>query len=314
MFFGTVLLCFVGWGVLVTGQAGNPTRMSQWISDAYLKKMQIARKIEGKKIVIVAGSNALFGIDSGMLSKAFHMPVVNDAVNAGIELPCTLFMAQKVIRPGDIVLLPLEYPMYSYEGKPGIQMIDFLLAREPECFWNLTWKERFYIVWHVSLKRVWKGYSGYKNTPVTSGLYGAHHIDRHGDQTGTDLSHRTAAMYEEVLQHSSHPESYGKAFDMEALGWEYLEKFVEWGKAHDVKIIFMPSTLMRHESYRNDPQEKWFYTHIAEEIRRRGWAYVGEPYEYMYEPALYFNTNFHLIDSARKMRTQKMIEDLKSIL
>jgi len=311
VFFGTVVLCFVCWVILVSGQAGHPTRMSQWISDAYGKKMQIATHIKKRKILIVAGSNALFGIDSGMLSKAFHMPVVNDAVNAGIELPCTLFMAKKVIRRGDIVLMPLEYPMYSYEGKPGVQMIDFLLSREPKCFWKLTWEERFYLLWHVSLKRVWEGYSDSKESPVTSGLYGAHHIDRYGDQTHTSIRYRTEDMYREVLRYAKQPEMYGKQFDPHALGWKYLQKFVEWCSARNVKVIFMPSTLMWHTQYESDTKERWFYTHIAKEVRKRGWIYVGNPYDYMYKKQWYFNTNFHLIERGRKMRTAQMIADLK---
>ena len=314
-FFGTFVtvlaLCFGLWLALVWGTAGHPTRMSQWIWDVYEKKECIACSIAQRKILIVAGSNALFAIDSKMLEKAFGMPVVNYGVNAGIELPCTLFMAQKVIGKGDIVLMPLEYPMYSYKGEPGVQMIDFLLAREPECFRELTLKEQFYTVWHVSMKRVWEGYGAYTNTPVRSGLYGAHHIDSHGDQNGTAISQRTEGMYREVLRHTQAPETYGKTFDAKALGWVYLERFVDWCKQREVKVIFMPSTLMYDKRYREDPKEAWFYSHIAQEVRKRGWIYAGNPYDYMYAPPLYFNTNFHLVEKARRLRTKKMIEDLK---
>jgi len=310
VFLGTGVLCLVCWVGIVAGQVGHPTAMSQWISDAYAKKMRIAKGISGRKVVIVAGSNALFGIDSGMLSEAFGLPVLNDAVNAGIELPCTLHMAKKVIGEGDIVLMPLEYPMYSYQGEPGVQMIDFLLAREPECFWELTWKERFYILWHVSIKRIQEGYSGYRDTPVTSGLYGAHHIDAHGDQTRTQTAYRTEQMYQEVLTHDRHPETYGTKFDAHALGWKYLEKFVSWCQARHADVVFMPSTLMRHAQYREDPKERWFYTHIAQEVRKHGWAYVGDPYAYMYEKRWYLNTNYHLVEQGRKRRTQQMIADL----
>jgi len=301
----------VVWVLIVFGEMGNPTKMSQWVYDAYKQKQKISTSIRKQKIVIVAGSNALFGINSKALEEAFGLSVLNDAVNAGIDLPCTLFMAEKVIRKGDIILLPLEYPMYSYEGKPGIQMIDFLLAREPECFWRLTWQERFYLIWHVSLKRLWKGYSGYIDTPVNSGIYGAHHIDGYGDQTHTERTYRTERMYNEVCKYDKHPESYGKRFDINALGWDYLEKFIRWCELRHAKVIFMPSTLMWNAQYKNDPKEQWFYTHIAKEIRKRGWIYIGKPYNYMYDKSLYFNTNFHLIDSARKLRTEQMIKDLK---
>ncbi len=310
MFIFFMLGSLTLWIVLIWGQAGNPTKMSQWIYDAYEKKEGIARSIKEEKVVIVAGSNALFGIDSKMLSKAMGLPVINYGVNAGIELPLTLFMAQKVIHKGDTVIMPLEYPMYSYDGTAGAQMIDYLFAREPAYFWRLRFQEKLYLVWHTTFGRIAEGYFRQENTPVTKGLYGAHHIDDYGDQIETEIKHRSNWMYNEVLNHVKNPQSYGVEFDREALGWFYLEEFVQWCNTREVKVIFMPSTLLKNERYMKDPKEKWLYTHIADEVRRKGWNYVGNPYDYMYETELYFNTDFHLIDSARKMRTEKMLEDL----
>jgi len=303
-------LCFVCWAAVVAGQAGNPTRTSQWIADAYRKKEAGAAKIPVPKAVIVAGSNALFGIDSGRLSDALGMPVVNDGVNAGIELPCILFRAQKVIGEGDLVLLPLEYPMYSYRGRPGVQMIDYLFARAPHCFWKLTREEQAYMLWHITPQRVWEGYGGYRETPVTRGLYGAHHIDNRGDQNGTSAAERTEAMWQEVQRHTTRPERYGSDFDADAPGWRYLAEFVSWCRARRARVVFMPSTLLYDAYYRNDPKEKWFYMHLADEVRQRGWQFVGEPYDYMYDPAYYFNTNFHLTAEGRERRTVQMIKDL----
>jgi len=293
------------------GEAGNPTKMSQWIYDVYAKKEALAKKIHGKKIVVVAGSNALFGIESAMLEKEFGIPVLNDGVNAGIELPCVLHMAKKVIRPHDTVLMPLEYPMYSYDGKPGVQMIDFVLSRESSCLFHLRLQEVFYIFWHVSLQRVWEGYFDRSKKAVAEGLYGVHHTNAYGDQTETSVKNRSDAFYKEVLNHVKKPETYGKSFSQDALGWEYLEQFVEWCKQRDVEVIFMPSTLMWDDSYKQNSTERWFYEHIADEVRKRGWCFVGEPYDYMYPKEMYFNTNFHLIDTARKKRTLQMIEDLR---
>lgn len=303
--------CFILLSFIIWGQAGKPTQMSQWIYDVYKKKINIAHLIKEKKIIIVAGSNALFGIDSQMLSDAFTLPVVNFGVNAGIELPLTLFMAQKVIHKGDTVIMPLEYPMYSYDGTPGVQMIDFLLGREAGFFKKLYFDEQFYILWHISFDRIVEGYLRAKNTPVTKGVYGAYHINKYGDQTRTEIKYRSDWMYKEVLKHVKKPETYGAEFDKMASGWLYLEKFVEWCESKEVKVVFMPSTLLKDESYFAESNEKWFYEHIANEVRGKGWNYVGDPYDYMYAKELYFNTNFHLIESARKMRTEKMIEDLR---
>lgn len=290
---------------------GAPSSMSQWVYDAYKKKDEIASSIEGKKILIVAGSNALFGVDSQLLSEALGLPVVNYGVNAGIELPSTLFMAERVIHKHDIVIMPLEYPMYSYTGEAGVQMIDFVLSRESGFLPRLTLKEQFYILWHVSVERVFEGYFKAQNKPVEAGLYGAHHIDRNGDQIETDRSFKTDQMYAEIENHHKNPEMYGAAFDGDALGWQYLDAFVSWCKERSVKVIFMPSTLMKEDSYYTVSEERWFYVHIAEEVRKRGWLYIGDPYDYMFEKSCYLNTNFHLLDSDRKKMTEQMIKDLK---
>jgi len=304
------------WLIVFFYQMGKPTLLSQWIYDAYQKKSTIANTIKGKKIVILAGSNALFGIDSGMLEKEFGLPVVNMGVNAGIELPLVLELTKRVIKKGDIVIAPLEYPMYSYTGKAGVQMIDYLLSREPEFFWKLTLKEKLYILTHVGFKRLYDGvfYKGGKT--ITKGLYGVHHIeDRHGDQNETDAKYRSEWMYQQIVNnYAKNPESYGKEFDRGALGWKYIEEFVKWAKDKDVKVIFMPSTILKCQEYFDDEKERWFYTHIADEVRKKGWLYVGEPYKYMYDKECYFDTNFHLVKSCREKRTKQMIEDLKSFL
>jgi hypothetical protein len=191
-------------------------------------------------------------------------------------------------------------------------MIDYLLSREPQYFPQLSIREQLYILWHTPLQRIVEGYLNSEHKPVTKGVYGAHHIDIHGDQTKTEIKYRSKKMYKQMLKtHANSPETYGLTYDKHALGWEYLETFVNWCKTRDVKIIFMPSTLMKHSSYFSEDKEKWFYMHIADEVRQRGWNYVGNPYKYMYEKEHYFNTNFHLIDSGRKHNTTKIIEDLK---
>ena len=300
------------WIGIVFGEANNPTKMSQWIFDAYEKKIALAQKIKEKKIVIVAGSNALFGINSRKITEAFDTKTINMGVNAGIELPLVLHLSKKAINTGDTVLIPLEYPMYSYDGTAGLQMIDYILSREIKYFFKLSFYEQFYILWHVSVKRVWDGYFHQSTQKVTKGLYGAHHIDNNGDQINTTLKYRSDWMYNEIQNnYAVNAKTYGKEFDRDAIGWEYIQKFVDYCKEKNATVIFLPTTILKHEDYFKIEKEKWFYENIATEVKKRGWKFVGEPYKYMYEKDYFFDTNFHLIDKARDIRTMQMIEDLK---
>lgn len=306
-----IFLVCIFWTVTIFAQGNNPTKMSQWIYDVYEKKIQLSKNIIEKKIVLVAGSNILFGINSERLSKEFNMPVLNYGVNAGIELPYTLHMAKKVINKSDIVIIPLEYPMYSYDGTPGVQMIDYIFSRDLSYFMSLSLQEQFYMLSHIDLKRVYKGFFYKGGEKIKNGLYGAHNINENGDQINTNVKFRTQGMLNEIITHDKNPEKYGMTFDKDSIGWEYIRDFVNYCKQLNVKVIFMPSTLMKHDNYYTTPKEKWFFENIAKEVRQRGWTYIGNPYNYMYDKSLYFNTNFHLIEEAREIRTGRMIEDIR---
>ena len=271
-------------------------------------------KIAGKKILVVAGSNVLFGVDSKMLEDALGESVVNFGVNAGVGLPVILNEAKKVLKEGDVVLLPLEYPLYSYDGKAGEQMIDYVFSRDSELFWRLSLFEKAYMVWHVSFKRVFEGYFVKSHKGVRVGVYGAFNVDDKGDQLHTSLSYRDESMLRELDRYERKPETYGRDFDADALGWRYLESFVKWCRSRDIRVIFMPSVLMRSPYYFSDNKEKWFYENLPNIVRDRGWEFAGKPYEYMYHKEDFFNTNFHLIDEAKERRTLQMIRDLSRIM
>jgi len=311
-FFITVVILFIVWVSIVLLQASNPTKTSQWVYDAYKKKTKIANSIQKKKMIIVAGSNVLFGCDSKKLSKAFHIPVINFGVNAGVLLPYTLYKAKKVIKKGDVVIMPLEYPMYVYDGKPNEQMIDFIFSRDFDMFWHLTLKEQFYMVWNITFDRVYRGYKAEGGKEVSRGLFGVHHIDKNGDQIKTDKKYQNAWMKNQVYNNfAKNPEHYGAEFKESSLSWKYLDEFIAWCKTNDVKLIFMPSTLLKHQSYFTDKKEKWFYKNIKNIIEKKGLPYIGNPYDYMYDKKYYFDSNFHLVKKGREIRTKKMISDLK---
>jgi len=90
------------------------------------------------------------------------------------------------------------------------------------------------------------------------------------------------------------PETYGKEYNQNSLGWKYLKEFISWCDKRKVKVIFIPSTLMD----------------IA---KSKGLNYIGEPFDYMYNKSLYFNTNFHLNNIGRKIRTEQIIKDLVGV-
>jgi hypothetical protein len=309
IYFISIIVSILIWFGIVYFQIGNHTNSSQWVADVYHFKDNI--KISKPKIVIVAGSNGLFGIDSKMIKEAFGYEVLNDCVNAGVELPSILYHAKRVIKKGDIVIMPLEYPLYSYNGEAGEQMIDYIYAREPKVLDDLGFLERFWIFWHIGYDRLYRGYFDRDDIKNLAGVYGVHNVDKNGDQIKTEIKYKTKQMRAELEIADKNPESYGEKYIDNSLGWEDLQEFVQWAKDRDVRVVFVPSTLMDNQYYHNSKKESWFYRNISKIVEDKGFNYVGEPYDYMYPKSLYFNTNFHLINQGREIRTKKLIEDLR---
>jgi hypothetical protein len=89
-----------------------------WLVEAIMIKDARAKAIKGRKVIIIAGSNALFGVDSENLERLIGIPVVNFATHAGLSLDFHISIALKYAARGDIVLMPMEFDYYSYQ--PGL--------------------------------------------------------------------------------------------------------------------------------------------------------------------------------------------------
>ncbi len=296
---------FVGlWTALVFGQTGRPLPGSLWVDSTMAKKQALAATIARPKIAIVAGSNALFGVRSPLLEQAWGRPAINLAVNAGLLLPLILEQAKPALHRGDIVLMPLEYPLFNYHGEINQVLIDYLLSRRDLLLRQSPWTIA-QVVAETPLRRLFEGYRGLPADFRLSGLYGPHMIDRWGDQIDTDAAHRSAAWYAEAL--ASPVRRYGHEARPQAEGWALLRGFKSWADARGICLILLPPAFMRRPAYADDPVERRFYQDLPERAKQNSLTYLGAPLDEMQAPDQFFNTDYHLIDDARIRFTQRII-------
>ena len=160
MFLSMVIICML-WAGLFYIQLGKPTTSSKWIADVYDLKDKIAGSFEGKKIVFTSGSNALFGLDSRVLTAYWEYPVVNYSVHAGLQLPYILERSKRILENGDIVILPLEYSMYQYDGRFSEVLIDYIVSRDIKYYFSLPFHNKFMVITQMHPKRLWNGLKYY---------------------------------------------------------------------------------------------------------------------------------------------------------
>ena len=161
---------------------GVPTVNSRWAFEIYQKKQEIAAQAASPRLLVCGGSSALFGIKAQELEKKAGMRTINLGTHAGLGLACILRQARAVARPGDTLLLVLEYDLYD-SGKLGVdrvgqEEIDYVLSHEPAVVRNLSLPQLYKVVMATPVKRLKIGIknrfdpSRY-NDGVETGLAGA---------------------------------------------------------------------------------------------------------------------------------------------
>jgi len=93
-------------------QVGSSVSAGWWIKSVYDYKEHFTEQIKEPKIIIASGSNALFGVDSRVITSITGYPSTSLSVHAGLNLDFLYFKIQKHLKQGDILVMPLEYFYY----------------------------------------------------------------------------------------------------------------------------------------------------------------------------------------------------------
>jgi len=293
------------WLVGIGRQISVGTPSSRWVFDAYQLKQASAEQVSGSRVLIVAGSNALFGIDSKIISEYWQRPTVNLGVNAGLGLPYILYKAKQIARPKDIIFLPMEYALFLDEGYPNAQIIDYALARDPPFLRQLNRVRQFQYVISMAPERWVQGLRKPIDSPVVEGTYGAHHLDERGDQTHTSPEEQGDAGRASVA--AAKIWNYGERASKENGGWKDIQEFAEWGRANAICMVAAPTVLLRQDKYSLNLTEKNFFTTLPKKIQSLGIPYIGQPSDFMYPSNWFFDTDHHLQDWARIRHTEKLV-------
>lgn len=298
-------LVVVLWLLLLAGQAKRPVPTTQWVDQAFAYKLSIANAIERPKLVVVAGSAAMFGIDSGMLERALGRPVVNLGVNAGVLSPYIQHYARQAIKPGDWVLLPVEYPMYNGRYSINYPFLDYWWENPGFRHVDVNTAQLAQVLWLTPLSRVLSGYRGLPAGFAVSGLYGPQNLDQRGDQVHSEASQQQVWM-RGLVEHSE-VERYGADAHRWNANWASWKALTDEVTAAGGCAIFMPPPLLDRPAY-HQGRELHYYQSLPEQARAHGLNYVGSPLETMYPIDRFFDTHYHLNAESRQLYMRQVIK------
>lgn len=109
-------------------QTGRPVVAEWWLKNTLEKKELISDSTRSPRILFISGSNSLFGISGDVIEKKTGMKVVNLALHASLDIDYLVYVLRRNIKPGDIVIAPLEYEYYRRDDKPTTWFVTNMLA------------------------------------------------------------------------------------------------------------------------------------------------------------------------------------------
>jgi hypothetical protein len=289
-------------------QSGVPTESSRWIYEIYQIKSSIANSIKVPKLVLVSGSNTHFGISCKIISTETGVPCVNGGTHMGLGTAYILRQARLWLKPGDLVLLPLEYEFYQDQGLPNYLMIDYMFARDTQYLLSLDLVSKLRFLFGISLNRLQQGFVGrlYPPQPLTTG-YQSKTVNKYGDETINQKANMTEKQYH-ILNNSKPIEIETSQTSRYALN--EINDFIIWCKEKNIKPrITWPNTL-NFEVYKENVKQE-FFQKIEQYYNDMKISVLGKPEDFMYNKAMFYDTSYHLNDIGVRYRTQQIIELLR---
>lgn len=101
---------------------------------ASLDKRQLLENHAAGSILLVGGSNLVFGMDSAHLREVTGKPVINTALHAGLGLRYMINSVLPHVKENDVVVLSLEYR--HYDSSPDVWRSDMLRRVVGVDFWG----------------------------------------------------------------------------------------------------------------------------------------------------------------------------------
>lgn len=323
----TFLLSRVLLDVNILLSTGRFVGTEDWINLAFSQKERRAANIpfNEKRILIIAGSNGLFGVSAKTISKKTGIETVNLSTHASLGGNYILNRAEKLIREGDILLLPLEYPFYSSPGisdnfRGGRVLAPFLISYDREALRSISVISllNFILSNSFSLEDRREYFSYFQGRLSKEDIserliqqsinprdncYSGLTLNEYGDET-CNTGKENAPLNPAVLE-TAMPRAFSN-IDPDG----YIEKFVQSAKSQGAEII----PLYPVSTYTDDYQQV-AYQQSAQNIKRF-WEEQGVKFQDSLEdsllpPNLMYNTSYHPKDTGRKIRTKSIIKIIK---
>jgi hypothetical protein len=256
---------------------------------------------EPPRMIFVGGSNVMVGLNSRMVKDSLNINPINTSIGIELGLKYMLDNTSQFIREGDIVVVIPEYQHffrdYDYGSEDLLRMVWDVDKSKIRLLSKNQIKNCFPFIFYLSLSKL--NILEYLNVKKMN-IYNVHSINEYGDNVAHwNMERRPfypARMIDTALYNPK---------VMEGLK-NFEEKVRQRGA-----VLFVSYPSFQDLSFDNSPDA---ISMIEEEYKKNGFTILGDPYRYRFDDSLMFDSPSHLNKEGTDIRTQLLIEDLKTIM
>jgi hypothetical protein len=286
-----------------------------WVRDLYLRKERDLAAIEGPRLVLVGGSSVHFGFDAEKISQSLEVEAFDYGSHAGLDLTYLLDRAGRATRPGDTVLLAIEYPLFRTPSPFNVLPVFYSSFHDKAFWWRLPASAWPSYLSQFDLRLLWRAIGDnltrWKDAPLGNlpGPYRIENIDRRGTERGNKAASVTDRMRATVqADHQVFPR-----LNRDSPGARAIRAFVRGQREKGVTVLAgWPPTLRRPEYDR--PAAAMLFADLRGFWQDLGVPVVGEPHRFMVALPLVYDTSFHMNERGQAQVTDRLIEDLRPLL
>jgi|GWRWMinimDraft_9_1066018.scaffolds.fasta_scaffold00027_7 hypothetical protein len=286
--------------------AGTDVEAGRTNADWVNRKVAASAALTSKRIVLLGGSNTLYGFSAEMITSQTGRPALNAGLNAGFGLKYLLHIGRNIAKPGDLFVLPLEYPLFEKAQVHDSAIFQFI-SHDQAWLKSLSWLERFEFAWAVRIKHWQYYYLSSQNPPapvaIGARLPGAPLLNDVGDVIDADSASITPQMREAVKNETI------RVWKLDNDALNVLQKFAEDLQALDITVIVIPPNV--HERMLNSTANKAFFEQLSRAMADRGITTLGDPQLFLFNDNCAYDTNWHLTRPCQIKHTKKLIQLLK---
>jgi hypothetical protein len=285
---------------------------SDYLSAIIDKHARLA-SLQGRRLLLVGGSNVAFGIDGKRIEDSLHIPVMNLAMHAGLGLDFLLSEAQHVSRKGDIILLSTEYYLAQED--------DALKASVAEVYpeaWEYFNHSRLLTVKTYYRHMIEKATDAARHTPVLSLFFNIKDIGKESTYKSTKripvYARKSFNSNGDYLGHIGRisPKHDLDSYHMPAYryyeGIDKLNEFYVDSRARGIKVYFTFPVLATSTYLKNQTSIQHYAADFSQNLLI---PILNKPTSFVLPDNYFYDFVYHPTKEGREIRTNRLIAILK---